>query len=71
MIIMPAILVVQVLIVQFGRAMFRTEPLALKDWIIILLSTSVVLWAGEIFRFYLGKVDKTADIPDKDPFVTS
>jgi Ca2+-transporting ATPase len=71
MIIMPAILVVQVLIVQFGRAMFRTEPLTLKDWIIILVSTSVVLWAGEIFRFYLGKVDKTADIPDKDPFVTS
>jgi Ca2+-transporting ATPase len=40
----------QVLIVTFGGDVFRTEPLALKDWLIILGSTSVVLWIGELGR---------------------
>ena len=46
------ILTGQVLIVTFGGDVFRTEPLALKDWIFIICSTSVVLWIGEIIRLF-------------------
>lgn len=46
-----AILGGQFLIVQFGGAVFRTEPLDLTTWVIIIASTSLVLWAGEAFRY--------------------
>jgi len=46
------ILTGQVLIVTFGGDVFRTVPLALKDWIFIICSTSVVLWIGEIGRLF-------------------
>ncbi|MBU2511098.1 calcium-translocating P-type ATPase, PMCA-type [bacterium] len=42
----------QILIVQFGGPFFRTVPLALNDWLILLLGSSVVLWIGEIWRFF-------------------
>lgn len=45
------ILVGQVLIVEFGGKVFRTVPLSLKDWGIIIGATSFVLWIGEIVRF--------------------
>ncbi len=45
-----AIFVGQVLIVQFGGSLFRTVPLSFRDWIIITVSTSAVLWIGELFR---------------------
>ena len=45
------ILVGQFLIVQFGGEAFRTEPISLKDWGIIVGGTSFVLWIGEISRF--------------------
>jgi Ca2+-transporting ATPase len=44
------ILVGQVLIVTFGGDAFRTVPLTLKDWLIIIGTTSVVLWLGEAAR---------------------
>jgi Ca2+-transporting ATPase len=47
-----AILLGQVLLVQFGGAIFRTVPLALVDWIVILIMTSGVLWVGELWRWY-------------------
>ena len=40
----------QWLIVTFGGGMFRTEPLSLTEWGVIIASTSVVLWIGEIWR---------------------
>lgn len=40
----------QWLIVTFGGEMFRTEPLSLTEWTVIVLSTSSVLWIGEIVR---------------------
>ena len=46
-----AILVGQFLIVQFGGAVFRTVPLDLPTWGIIIASTSLVLWIGEAIRF--------------------
>lgn len=48
--IILAILGGQILIVQFGGAVFRTEPLSLMTWITIVASTSLVLWVGELMR---------------------
>ena len=44
------ILIGQFLIVEFGGEVFRTVPLSFKDWAIIIGSTSLVLWIGEIIR---------------------
>lgn len=46
-----AILGGQFLIVQFGGAVFRTEPLSWQTWLIIIASSSAVLWVGELIRF--------------------
>ncbi len=40
----------QVLIVTFGGKMFRTVPLSVSEWALIIAITSVVLWVGEGFR---------------------
>ncbi len=40
----------QWMIVTFGGAMFRTVPLSPSEWAAIISATSVVLWAGEIYR---------------------
>lgn len=40
----------QVVITTFGGEMFRTVPLDLTSWCIIIISTSIVLWCGELFR---------------------
>ena len=40
----------QVLIVRFGGDVFRTVPLKLWDWALIVAGTSVVLWVGELTR---------------------
>ncbi len=44
------ILLLQILIVQFGGPVFRTDPLSLLEWCYIIAGTSVVLWIGEIIR---------------------
>ncbi len=44
------IFVGQILIVQYGGAVFRTVPLSLRDWLVIIGGTSIVLWVGEIWR---------------------
>ena len=49
--IVQAILGGQFLIVQFGGAVFRTEPLDWQTWLIIIGSSSLVLWIGELIRF--------------------
>jgi Ca2+-transporting ATPase len=69
MFIMPAIVLIQFLIVQFGGFMFRTTPLTLSDWLICIVATSIVLWAGEIYRFVKGMnaTDQT-EVADKSPF---
>ena len=48
--ILAAIGVGQVLIVEFGGEVFRTEPLSAEEWLCIIAGTSVVLWIGEIIR---------------------
>ena len=44
------IIIGQYLIVTFGGEMFSVTPLTWKDWGIIIGSTSLVLWIGEIAR---------------------
>jgi len=44
------ILIGQWLIVTFGGEMFNVVPLLWSDWLIIICSTSIVLWIGEVFR---------------------
>ena len=45
----------QLLIVSFGGVMFNVVPLSLESWAVITASTSVVLWVGEIVRFFKRK----------------
>jgi P-type Ca2+ transporter type 2C len=49
--IAAAILIGQILIIQFGGDIFRTVPLTLTDWLLIIGGTSIVLWLGEIWRY--------------------
>ena len=49
-IIAAAILIGQILMVQFAGSIFRTVPLSLTEWVVIIAGTSVVLWIGEIGR---------------------
>lgn len=49
-VVILAILAGQFLIVQFGGEVFRTVPLSWQTWIVIIASTSVVLWIGELVR---------------------
>ena len=45
------IFILQIVIIQFGGEFFRTEPLSLEHWVMIVAGTSVVLWLGEAKRF--------------------
>ena len=40
----------QILIVSIGGEMFNVQPLALYDWLVLFVSTSAVLWIGELTR---------------------
>lgn len=46
------ILVGQYVIVTFGKTMFSVVPLSWEDWGILFGGSSIVLWGGEIIRFY-------------------
>ena len=50
LIVMFIIPIGQYLIVQFGGDVFRTVPLSLQDWGLIIGGTSFVLWIGEFLR---------------------
>ena len=56
--IVLAILGGQFLIVQFGGAVFRTEPLDWQTWLIIIGSSSLVLWIGELIRLVIRLTQK-------------
>ena len=52
------ILVGQYLIVTFGGAMFSVVPLPWEDWLVIIASSSLVLWIGEIARLIMKLKNK-------------
>ena len=56
--IVLAILVGQFLIVQFGGAVFRTEPLDWQTWLLIIGVSSTVLWVGELIRLVQRSIHK-------------
>lgn len=53
-----AILAGQFLIVQFGGAVFRTEPLNWQTWLLIIGVSSIVLWVGELIRMVQRIISK-------------
>ena len=58
MLVLVLVLVGQWIIVTFGGEMFRTTPLSLHEWLLIIGSTSVVLWAGELWRNFKRMIAK-------------
>ena len=56
--VLVLVLVGQWVIVTFGGEMFRTTPLSLHEWLLIIGSTSVVLWAGELWRTFKRMIAK-------------
>lgn len=48
--VLALVFIGQWIIVTFGGKMFRTLPLSLEEWGAITVGTSVVLWAGELWR---------------------
>lgn len=58
MLVLVLVLVGQWIIVTFGGEMFRTTPLSLHEWLLIIGSTSVVLWAGELWRTFKRMIAK-------------
>ena len=56
--VLALVLVGQWIIVTFGGEMFRTTPLSLHEWLLIIGSTSVVLWVGELWRAFKRMIAK-------------
>lgn len=60
LLVLALILLGQWLIVTFGGRMFRTVPLSWQTWGTIIISTSLVLWVGELYR-WIQRVWKRQD----------
>jgi Ca2+-transporting ATPase len=51
LLIVIVIAIGQILMTQFGGEVFRTVPLTFKEWAVIIVCTSPVLWVGEVVRW--------------------
>jgi Ca2+-transporting ATPase len=51
LLIVTVIAIGQICMTQFGGEVFRTVPLSFKEWVVIIVATSPVLWVGEIIRY--------------------
>ncbi|MDE5843932.1 MAG: calcium-translocating P-type ATPase, PMCA-type [Muribaculaceae bacterium] len=51
----------QVAIVNIGGSFFNVCPISLTDWAVIIGATSMVLWIGEVMRFF-GRISKNDKI---------
>jgi Ca2+-transporting ATPase len=54
--IVIVIFIGQILMVQIGGDIFRTMSLSIKEWLVIIFGTSIVLWIGELKRFMMRKI---------------
>ena len=54
----------QWLIVTYGGMMFRCVPLSLKEWFMIIVATSAVLWVGELWRLCSSKNSEPSDFSE-------
>jgi Ca2+-transporting ATPase len=48
--ILLVIFIGQIIIVECGGQFFSVTPLTITDWLLIIGSTSLVLWFGELYR---------------------
>jgi len=56
--VLALIVVVQIILTQFGGATFNTAPLPLSIWIRILLVGASALLLGELYRFVRRRLAK-------------
>ena len=56
LLVLAMVLLGQWLIVTWGGRVFRTVPMSLETWGILLAITSPVLWVGELYRWIQRKV---------------
>ena len=54
LLILLVILLGQFFIVSFGGQMFSVTPISVMDWLLIISTTSLVVWVGELNRFFRG-----------------
>ncbi|MDD4816802.1 MAG: calcium-translocating P-type ATPase, PMCA-type [Victivallaceae bacterium] len=66
--IVLGIAAMQILITQFGGALFRTVPLTLAEWLGITFVTSTIFFAGEIFR-WLVRRRQPSTTPETPPTI--
>jgi Ca2+-transporting ATPase len=52
LLIVVVVAIGQILMTQIGGEVFRTVPLSFKEWVLIIVCTSPVLWVGELVRLY-------------------
>lgn len=52
LLILLVILIGQFFIVSFGGQMFSVTPISVMDWVLIITTTSLVVWVGELNRFF-------------------
>lgn len=52
------ILLLQIVIVTYGGGFFRTTALSVREWVTILLGTSLVLWLGELIRLVKRMIER-------------
>ncbi len=62
LIIAITIFIGQIVFVQLGGEVFRTVPLTWQDWLLIIVSTSFVLWGGELWRFIQRQRDVSPEL---------
>ena len=55
LLIAAGILIGQILMVQFGGKVFRTDPLSFLEWAAVIAGTSLILWGRELFRLCFRK----------------
>ena len=58
LLVLAIILVGQILIVEFGGNVFRTVPISIQTWAVLIVTSSFVLWVGELIRFVQRKTAK-------------
>ncbi|MGE4563851.1 MAG: calcium-translocating P-type ATPase, PMCA-type [Victivallaceae bacterium] len=61
LVIAAGIVAGQVLIVEFGGKLFRTVPLTINEYIVIIGTSSLVLWGGELKR-WLERIREGAEV---------
>ena len=56
LLVLALILIGQVIIVQFGGKMFRTDGMSWHEWIIVIGSTALIVLLGELYRYIKRRI---------------